>query len=332
MRALLLGCLVGLTAAGASYAQSSSVCYNGGTTGAFAASCSGSTALTYNGGTAGGSASNTGSEIQLTNGTAFDYGSVATANQFALGTDFSTSFNFQINTFSGSTQPANGFAFVLSTAPNSDGQSNGNLGIGTGANTSVALEFGTYGNPNTNPLYTTTAQGKNVYLSNFVGVIEDGNTNFQTAQNTNYGVVYGKSSNPLFGTIPGAGNNPGECISGANFSNSRAGCMSNGDIWNVSITLINNLLTVVLHDQTASASGINTTPISLTYNVAGYLGTGNVYLGFASSGGASYEQVNILGWEAQSNGGPVPEPASVAALGIGLVGLGLVRQRKAKAA
>jgi len=297
IRAVLLAGLASV--AFVSGARAQSFCYG--------SSCASDSAITLNGGNAGASASATSSTIALTNNTAFDYGSVASANTFALGTSFSTSFNFQVNTSDDcvnslpagcSKANANGFAFVLSTAPSSNGASNSNFGIGTGTGTSVDLVFGTFANKNNAPGGS----------SNYVGLTEDGNTNFSQSPTT--GNAYGISN----------------CTSASTKSAAvtTAGCLANGDIWTASIKLVNNLLTVTLSDPKETGSSAVLTE---TFNVASYLGTGNVYLGFTSSGGAAWEQVNISNWTASSNA--VPEPASIAGVGAGLMALGLLRRRKA---
>jgi len=301
---------IGAVAFGASaHAQSSqSFCYG--------SSCSTESAITLNGGTpsGGGSATANGSTITLANNAVNSYGSVASSNTFATaGENFSTSFSFQMNTASDcvnngpsgcSHGNANGFAFVLTTAPGSNGVSTadggsgtGHLSMGQGAGTSVDVVFGTYGG---NALAPNGSY-------NYVGLTTDGNNNF--AQSSSVGNAYGISG-------CGGGGTKSPSVVGT------AGCMANGDVWSVSITLLNNFLTVTLKD-TAEAN--TTTPISLTYNLAQYFGNQAVYLGFTSSTGASYEQVKISNWSASE---AAPEPASIAALGAGLVGLGMIRRRK----
>lgn len=305
---LRLTLLAGLGAvAFSASAHAQSFCYG--------SSCGTNSAIVLNGGVAGGgSASATSSTITLESDAANSYGSVASANTFATaGQNFSTSFNFQINTTADcvnnapsgcSKGNANGFAFVLTTAPGTDGvnaanggSGSGHLSIGQGAGTSVDVVFGTYGG---NALAPNGSY-------NYVGIATDGNNNF--ANNPNVGNVYGT----------------GSCAGGGSKSPSvvgTAGCMANGDVWTVSIALINNLLTVTLKD-TAEAN--SSTPISLTYNLASYFGNQPVYLGFASSTGTSYEQIKISNWSASES---APEPASIAALGVGLAGLGFIRRRK----
>jgi hypothetical protein len=304
---------------------------------AFAASTAArADSITYNdfssvaGLTTAGTAAQEGDELALTNGTSSTAGAAYSSNAFALGTNgsFTSTFEFQITTNQNSTNNANGFAFVLSTAPGTNGQSNGNFGIGTNPGTSVAIEFSTYGNPNLSPLYYTTAQGKPIYNSNFVGVINDGDTNVASHAANTWGTVYGAGTGA---SVPLAG----ECDSRSPATSfTRFGCMANGDTWQATVTLTAaKLLTVSLVDISnnngARIPGAATTPITLTYDIAGYLGTNDVYAGFTSSTGGSYEQVNLLNWVMTSDGvPPVPEPATFALLAAGLGAIGLVRTRR----
>jgi hypothetical protein len=276
--------------------------------------------------TTAGSAAQSGNQLQLTNGGTFATGAAYASNAFALGagSSFNTSFQFQISGTNSSGLNANGFAFVLSSNPGSNGQSNGNLGIGTNANTSVAIEFSTFGNPNLNPVYSTAGNGKSIYNSNLVGVIKDGNTCLSGS-----GLAGCNTVNPNVGTVYGAGTGAsipfaGECDArAANTSYTRAGCMANGSIWSVNIKYANGLLTVSL-----SANGLGTTtPISsISYDI-GFLGS-NVFAGFTSSTGAASEKVSILNWVMNSDGSPVPEPLTLSLLGVGLGAVGYVRSRR----
>jgi hypothetical protein len=117
----------------------------------------------------------------------------------------------------------------------------------------------------------------------------------------------------------------GECDTRSQTTSyARAGCMANGDIWTVKITYQNGLLSVNLIDSALGGSG--STPISsLTYDIAGYLGTSSIYAGFTSSTGSAAETVNLLDWTMSS---AVPEPAALALFGIGVGAMGLVRRQR----
>ena len=276
--------------------------------------------------TAGSAAQYSGNQLQLTNGATFATGAAYSSNAFALGTgsSFNTSFQFQISGTNSNGLNANGFAFVLSTAPTTNGVSNGNLGIGTTANSSVAIEFSTFGNPNLNPVYSTAGNGKTIYNSNLVGVIKDGNTCLSGSGSAGCNTV-----NPNYGTVYGAGTGAsipfaGECDARAqNTSYTRAGCMANGSIWSVNIKYANGLLTVSL---SANELGVTTPISSLSYNI-GFLGS-SVYAGFTSSTGSAAEKVSILNWMMTSNGSPVPEPLTLSLFGVGLGAVGYVRSRR----
>jgi hypothetical protein len=251
-----------------------------------------------------GSTTALGNQLQLTPATYGQAGAAYSTSAVTLGASdtFSTTFQFQFTRAGGDVgSPADGIAFIIAASPNGLGSSGGALGYG-GVTNSFAVEFDTYDN---------TPYVNDGSSSNHIAILENGVVD--PSSDLNLVNPYGVQTcnfNPA---------NP----------NTAPGCMSNGDIWTATIGYDGTALSVTVQDSALAAYTVYT---SLPIDIASLIGSTTAYVGFSGGTGSGFEQQNVLNWQLANDTslGPttVPEPGTLALVGLGIASLGLIRRRK----
>ncbi len=240
-----------------------------------------------------------GSALRVSNAAGFSSGAGYSLTPVTLGSNatFSSTFQFQF-TQTGGIDPADGITFVLAAGSTGLGAAGGGIGI-LGVPRSVAIEFDTYNNGAGN-----SGGGADI-SDNHVAIDVNGVLSNLAAANA-YGVATCGFSHAF-------------------------GCMSNGDIWSVTVGYDGAALTVQIRDGAAPVQTIiNAYPI----NIAALLGTNSAFVGFTSATGSGFENHDILNFALNSDISlavpptpDLPEPMTTSLLGIGFVGLIALRRR-----
>jgi hypothetical protein len=217
-------------------------------------------------------------------------GAFYSTNSLQLGSNATFSTSFQFRLTHAGGTPADGLAFVLAASPTGLGSSGQGMGY-QGVNNSFAIEFDTYDNG----FYDG-------YSNNHVAVSANG-TFMTSAPVFPYGASY--------------------C-----YGNSQ-GCMSNGDLWTVTVGYDGANLSVSLLDPAAGTTFLALQNYQV--DIASILGTNQAYAGFTAATGALSENHDIIKWTFADTAvvpSDVPEPATVWIVGLGLAGLAAGRKAK----
>lgn len=259
-------------------------------------------------GAAGTAVTSDGTVLRITPASGGQTGAAYSTSAITLGSNatFSTSFQFRF-TNPGGIDPADGIVFIL--AANTAGIGGAGVGMGySGVQHSVGIEFDTYNNAG-------YGLGNN-----------DGNSSNHVSIDTN-----GSLTNSAITNVYGNGScgfpsgNPSQANYLAN------GCMSNGHLWTVTIGYNGSKLSVDLIDP--SIGTVFHAIQNYAIDISSILGTNQAFVGFTGGTGAGWENHDIVKWQFANTtelgpGGSVPEPATIALLGLSLAGLGAMRRRR----
>ncbi len=254
-----------------------------------------------------------GTVLRLTPASGGQAGAAYSTTPVALGSNatFSTTFQFRF-TSPGGIDPADGITFVMAANSSGLGTSGGDIGYG-GVPNSVAIEFDTFNNGGAD------GNSSNHVSIDMNGHIIDG-SNLSDQNLTN---VYGVAT----------------CDFGSSTNNASPGCMSNGDLWTVTIGYDGTNLSATMWDQSGAHAEASPFTVygSVPINIASFLGTNTAFVGFTAGTGAGFENHDIISWQfanttqLSGGGGNVPEPGTVFLILGGIGGCVLLKRARSRA-